>query len=1480
MSTPSPRRLLFLATAGLILVAAFGLRDFGHNWDSGWYLQPDERFIALVLTDRIHMPSLNHLGVLLDAAHSPLNPRADGPNGQPQSFAYGSLPLYVTDVTAWAAGHVTGQDLNTYAEIGSVGRYLTAAFDTATVALVMLFAVYACGRLSSLLAGILLATSVMVIQLAHFLTTDAWVTFFATAALLASLRLWQTGRRRWAVLAGIAVGAALATKISVVSLALPVALAIVAPPPGETWRRPGRHEVVRALLSAVAALVTFAVFEPYALLSPGPFIADAQMQWSIVTGKFDVPYTRQYVGTIPVVYQLLNLVHWGLGPALALAAIAAVIVALRRQFRRVRVPDLILLAWALPYFALIATAQAKFMRYVEPIVPALVLLAAIWLSEMVQSSGPRTWRRRLSIALIAIVVVQTALWAAAFEAIYTVPHTRVAASEWIFQHVPSGSTITAEYWDDALPLPLSGHGLTSYHVLTMDLYADRPNQQALDYIANDLKQANYIILSSNRLARSIPRLPWRYPVTSEYYRLLEGGQLGFRLVYEGTDFPRLGPFVFNDQWVDESFRVYDHPVVRIYQKVDTLSTAQLDARFAAALTQPWSPTRAAPPGNLSLGQPVGTLPAAHDLGWSSQVTNNQVIAIIVWLVALTLIGAVGLPLSLTLFRAFPDLGWGFARVVGLLAVAYLVWIAVSLGVARFTVWTIVVGIALVAAAFWWGLHRRTIEALREARRRHRLVVAAELVFLLAFLGFLFLRSLNPDLWQTYFGGEKPMEMAYTSAIARSATFPPYDPWYAGGVMNYYYYGFYLVALLWKLTGIQPEIAFQLAIATVGGLLAAAAFSLTTALATNLHRLKRARWQIAAGLLGVLVYIGVGNLDAATQVLQSRSLTVDFWQSRSVVDYAITEFPYFSLIWADLHPHVIVLPLTVLLLALAYAWVIRRPDDPGRLPAWLWVGTTGVVLGSIAVTNSWDLPISALVVAAAQLYGAVRGHTLRLRPIVTAVLRAAVVGGLAWLCFAPFFTRFVALVSGVKPTQWGTPLGEYFVHFGLYLGVLGLLAVTLAFTRWRAERSDPLRLAYGAVAALAAFVVALFAGNVAITDARHVLFSVALAMIVSGALTWLVPMAVAAVVDARWGVVAAVLASLVIGVLATSRPTGAFLVAVMVGASALWLRLRERPAAGFAALCVAGAALVTLVADLVYVVDDLSGSAWERMNTVFKFYMEGWTLYALAAGLALTWLLRQAYREHENAPLGLIAGPRRGVARDDVGGMSSGFPVATYAVALSSVLIVAALAYPVLATGPRLSQRMPGSPTSPSLDGLAWMKHSYITNSLGQPIEFGGDYAAIQWLRQNATGIPVILEASIGPYRGNGSRISAGTGFPDVLGWDSHELQQRYAPGIEQRLHDVREIYVTTDINLKLQLLRQYQVRYIVVGDVERLWTVPPGYAGISVPGPYYATSAGLDAFNQMVGTSLRVAFHSGHTTIYEVLPTPSLPPAPGARVTS
>src|SRR5262249_2909088 len=136
-------------------------------------------------------------------------------------------------------------------------------------------------------------------------------------------------------------------------------------------------------------------------------------------------------------------------------------------------------------------------------------------------------------------------------------------------------------------------------------------------------------------------------------------------------------------------------------------------------------------------------------------------------------------------------------------------------------------------------------------------------------------------------------------------------------------------------------------------------------------------------------------------------------------------------------------------------------------------------------------------------------------------------------------------------------------------------------------------------------------------------------------------------------------------------------------------------------------------------------------------------------------------------------------------------------------------------------------------------------------------AAINWFNESVHGTPVIAEASIGPYRGNGSRFSIATGLPTILGWERHEQQQRYLDQLAGRSDLVQELYDSPDLATKERILREFDVQYVIVGDVER-YTIFNG-------GPY-ASPKGLAAFDQMLGTVLEIAYQHGSTTVYRVLP--------------
>src|SRR5690606_28805882 len=192
--------------------------------------------------------------------------------------------------------------------------------------------------------------------------------------------------------------------------------------------------------------------------------------------------------------------------------------------------------------------------------------------------------------------------------------------------------------------------------------------------------------------------------------------------------------------------------------------------------------------SLTFDQPVGDLPVVDDARWSAALTGNSWGAFMAWIVLLIVLHAVSWPIARRTFTRLPDRGWAFSRLITLLVAGYAVWLFSSMHLISFrAIWGAVAIAGLGAISLI--LRRRVPLREREAPiYRNSIAMSAEIIFWVVFAVFLLFRLINPDSYHPYWGGEKAMEFAHINSILRSAHFPPIDPWYAGGFINYYYYG--------------------------------------------------------------------------------------------------------------------------------------------------------------------------------------------------------------------------------------------------------------------------------------------------------------------------------------------------------------------------------------------------------------------------------------------------------------------------------------------------------------------------------------------------------------------------------------------------------------------------------------------------------------------------------------------------------------------
>ncbi|HXV43767.1 MAG TPA: DUF2298 domain-containing protein, partial [Anaerolineae bacterium] len=529
-----------------------------------------------------------------------------------------------------------------------------------------------------------------------------------------------------------------------------------------------------------------------------------------------------------------------------------------------------------------------------------------------------------AITLAIIVLGSTVLWSLAFvNGVYGTEHPWVTFARWTYANVPDGACIAREHWDEGIPAaidePGGNPGAHAYIQPELPMY-EEDTPEKYEKLYNTLMNCDYIALASNRLWRTIPRLPERYPMSTRYYQALFSGELGFEQIHSVETPPRLGPLVIDDQPADESFTVYDHPKPILFKKTRQISPAEWDIilgntwqgaipgyvgsptllmRLRGVSHTPQAISSLLAERNesksLLLDTPVDELPVVNDFRWNSLANNSTLVAVIFWWLVVTLIGIIALPLTLLLFSNLPDRGYVLSKSLGLLLVSYFVWINSSLGWLSNTVTTAAIGLLILGSFSLWAARSHWPLFSQFWQEQRALILSTEVVFSLVYLFFIYLRLLNPDLWQPWLGGEKMLEIGFLNAVVKSAHMPPYDPFFAGGLLNYYYYGLFIVGVLIKLTGIQPSIAFNLAVPTLAALTAVNVFSL----AGNLSQLSiahRGPWPgppvgrgplrlratlsapngqspiqnpkfIVSGLLGVLFVVFIGNLEGAAQFMR-------------------------------------------------------------------------------------------------------------------------------------------------------------------------------------------------------------------------------------------------------------------------------------------------------------------------------------------------------------------------------------------------------------------------------------------------------------------------------------------------------------------------------------------------------------------------------------------------------------------------------------
>lgn len=837
-------------------------------------------------------------------------------------------------------------------------------------------------------------------------------------------------------------------------------------------------------------------------------------------------------------------------------------------------------------------------------------------------------------------------------------------------------------------------------------------------------------------------------------------------------------------------------------------------------------------------------------------SSSLLLQFVGWYMVVQLLALVALPLTMRLMVRLPDRGYATAKIAGILLVSLLLWLGYSYGLMRHDAGSAWLSVALVAVGSVLA-GRGVIKEAMQTRRlpvSWRYVFVVEVLFLSGFALWAMVRAYDPAINHT----EQPMDLMFMNSIWASGSFPPQDAWLANYPVSYYYLGYWLLTVLARLAGQPPEIAYNLGQANWYGLLLIGSFGLVynlVAFRDGTDDGQPSRRAALGGLLAAVWVAVAGNLQIILEWLYAHGVQLDalwrwvdvrnfpenaavtnqwfidrgwwWWRSSRVIRdldlngnhiEVIDEFPAFSYVLGDNHPHVMAMPVVLLVITLALAYFLPRRErataagdavdrpaedanvdeanvdeaesvepiaedvaaeasatplvdmgallpEGGVLGALVMVAATGALI----FLNTWDFPpYWLLFVAVAFLAGLERTVARGGREgaawrggIMSAVLVGATLVVGTVLLYLPYFLTAQSQAGGLLPNLFNpTRLPQFLLMFGAALPAL----IALLLVLWPRLRPDWGRLGLVLLAVyvlpLAFLALTLWMGTNTSVGAQ----ALARVALPAGA-TSHVPFVLERWTGSPW-------TFLLTGLLLA-------LVVTLVWQQAARMAAGEAPldrASLFALLLAAIGLLLVFAPEWIYLRDNFG----TRMNTVFKFYYQAWLLLALVGSYAVMTALRPGTGA-------------RGVAQWSALGLAG----------LSVVLVAASLLF----TPAGAYSKTNGFAGTPTFDGVAYVR------------DFGpAEYAAAMWVRDNVAPDALVLEGKGASYRAEYNRVSTLSGRPTLLGWDGHESQwrgQAYGKMAAGRAEALDIIYRSGAPQQIRETLEEWGIDYVYVGPTER-----------------------------------------------------------------
>lgn len=385
-------------------------------------------------------------------------------------------------------------------------------------------------------------------------------------------------------------------------------------------------------------------------------------------------------------------------------------------------------------------------------------------------------------------------------------------------------------------------------------------------------------------------------------------------------------------------------------------------------------------------------------------------SIVIWYISTLILGFIGFTFTRKI-TTFPDKGYAFARIFGLIVLAYSSWLFTYVFKHSPNL-PLVWSVFCVVFVLCFVLNLKVIKAFDKSIIK--LIMFEELLFIALFGLMLMFRAANPMIIDI----EKFMDYGIINGLLRSSTIPPVDIWFSGQSINYYYFGHFSFAQLFKLTQIPSGIAYNIAVAYLMALSAVAGFSIIFAFTRKYFY----------SFIGALALIAGGNLDLMYNQLLVHKASYFYAEARSLIPYTINEFPSYSFLIGDLHAHILDIPNVLLFLALLISVFHTR----ALLKRKVFVASLILVLGVLGVTHSWDFfiytPLLMLVILFASLHKK-RNYLIAVR---NAIGKTLIIVVTSLVIFLPFYLNFKEPIDGITFIKPEINFLALFRMFGFFI----------------------------------------------------------------------------------------------------------------------------------------------------------------------------------------------------------------------------------------------------------------------------------------------------------------------------------------------------------------------------------------------------------------------------------------------------------------